>query len=110
LATGGREDLWDIVSNATSSVSNTDDIVGVEVAQLYVTFPEAADEPVRQLRGFQKVTIQPSEIQTVNFELKRRYLGIWDVSAQSWKIEEGDYVFYIGASSRDLKAQTTLTF
>ncbi|KAN0112867.1 glycoside hydrolase family 3 protein [Hyaloscypha variabilis] len=110
LATGGREDLWDIVSNVTSSVSNTDDIVGVEVAQLYVTFPDAADEPVRQLRGFQKVTIQPSEIQTVNFELKRRYLGIWDVSAQSWKIEEGDYVFYIGASSRDLKAQTTLTF
>lgn len=109
LAIGGREDLWDVIANVSSSISNTGGIAGAEVAQLYVTFPDAADEPVRQLRGFEKITILPGESQTVTFELKRRDLSIWDVSAQAWKIESGDYIFYVGASSRDLKAQATLT-
>lgn len=109
LAIGGHEDLWDVVATVSSSVSNTGSIAGAEVAQLYVQFPDAADEPVRQLRGFQKLTIQPGESGDVTFELKRRDLSIWDVSAQNWKIESGDYVFFVGASSRDLKAQATLT-
>jgi beta-glucosidase len=109
LAIGGREDLWDVVATVSSSISNTGDIAGAEVAQLYVKFPDVAGEPVRQLRGFEKVTVQPGESQDITFELKRRDLSVWDVAAQSWKIESGDYVFYVGASSRDLKAQATLT-
>lgn len=109
LAVGGREDLWDVVASASTSISNTGSVAGAEVAQLYISFPAAADEPVRQLRGFEKIMIQPGESQTVTFELKRRDLSVWDVSAQSWKIESGEYVMYVGSSSRDLKAQTTLT-
>jgi beta-glucosidase len=108
LAIGGREDLWDIVATVSSSISNTGGIAGAEVAQLYVKFPDVAGEPVRQLRGFEKVTVQPGENQDITFELKRRDLSVWDVAAQSWKIESGDYVFYVGASSRDLKAEATL--
>lgn len=52
LAIGGREDLWNVVATVSSSISNTGDVAGAEVAQLYVKFPDAADEPVRQLRGF----------------------------------------------------------
>jgi hypothetical protein len=51
----------------------------------------------------------PGAIQTVSFELERKELSIWDASAQGWMIEEGDYIFYVTSSSRDLKSQATLT-
>lgn len=109
LAVGGREDLWDAVATVTATVSNTGAVAGSEVAQLYVGFPAAADEPARQLRGFQKVALEPGQSRTVTFELRRRDLSVWDTAAQNWKVEAGDYTFYVAASSRDLKAQTTLT-
>ena len=109
LAIGGRENLWDVVATVFISISNTGDIAGAEVAQLYIQFPAAADEPLRQLRGFEKVTVAPGDSQAVIFSLKRRYLSTWDVDAQNWKIESGDYVLSVGASSRDLRAEGTLT-
>ncbi len=108
-AIGGREDLWDVVATVSSSISNTGSIAGAEVAQLYIAFPDAADEPVRQLRGFEKVSIESGASATVSFELKRRDLSIWDTEAQEWKIESGDYTVSVGASSRDLKASAVLT-
>ncbi|KAI1337486.1 glycoside hydrolase superfamily [Xylariaceae sp. FL0016] len=108
-AVGGREDLWDVVATVTATVSNTGSVAGAEVAQLYVAFPDAADEPVRQLRGFDKVTIQPGKSATVSFDLKRRDLSIWDTGAQNWKMESGDYSLFVGASSRDLQANATIT-
>lgn len=108
-AVGGREDLWDVVATVATTVSNTGAVAGAEVAQLYVTFPDAAGEPVRQLRGFKKVTIQPGESADVTFELRRRDLSVWDVAGQEWLVESGDYTLYVGASSRDFKAQSTLT-
>lgn len=109
LAIGGREDLWDVVASVSTSISNSGSVAGAEVAQLYIQFPNAADEPVRQLRGFKKVMVQPGASADVEFALKRRDLSVWDVSAQAWKIESGEYVFFVGASSRDLRAQATLT-
>lgn len=108
-AVGGREDLWDIVATVETSVRNTGALAGAEVAQLYVSFPAAAGEPVRQLRGFQKVTIPPGESADVSFSLRRRDLSVWDVTEQEWRVVEGEYVLYVGASSRDFKASTTLT-
>ncbi|KUI64586.1 putative beta-glucosidase D [Cytospora mali] len=108
-AIGGREDLWDNVATVTASVTNTGKLDGAEVAQLYIAFPEAADMPVRNLRGFDKVFIPAGETETVTFELRKRDLAHWDVDAQEWKVEAGDYTLYVGASSRDLKAQATLT-
>lgn len=59
--------------------------------------------------GLPYTSFNYSSTATVTFELKRRDLSVWDVSAQNWKIEIGDYILYVGASSRDFKAQTTLT-
>ncbi|KAH7075084.1 glycoside hydrolase superfamily [Paraphoma chrysanthemicola] len=109
LAVGGREDLWDIVATVATSVSNTGSVAGAEVAQLYVEFPAAADEPVRQLRGFQKVAIQPGQVTAVKFELRRRDLSIWDVSAQEWAVVRGEYKFWVGTNSRELGVSTTLS-
>lgn len=107
-AVGGREDLWDVVAQVSSRISNTGSTGGQEVAQLYVSFPAAADEPVRQLRGFEKVAIQPGGSEAVTFELVRRDLSVWDTTAQEWKVESGEYTFWVGSSSRDLKAKATL--
>ncbi|KAF2642219.1 glycoside hydrolase family 3 protein [Massarina eburnea CBS 473.64] len=108
-AVGGREDLWDIVATVSTDVANSGKIAGAEVAQLYVEFPAEADEPVRQLRGFQKMTIQPGQKQNVEFELRRRDLSVWDTEAQEWRVVRGTYKFSVGASSRDLKASGSIT-
>ncbi|KAF2129979.1 glycoside hydrolase family 3 protein [Dothidotthia symphoricarpi CBS 119687] len=109
LAVGGREDLWDIVAEASISLTNSGDIAGAEIAQLYVEFPSAADEPIRQLRGFQKVMIEAGSTEKATFQLRRRDLSIWDVETQEWAIVRGDYILHVGASSRDLKVSGTIT-
>lgn len=109
IGIGGREDLWDIVATVTTTIANTGDVSGAEVAQLYVSFPDAAGEPVRQLRGFKKVVLGAGESADVKFELRRRDLSVWDVVGQEWSVVEGEYGFKVGRSSRDFKASTSLT-
>lgn len=105
LTLGGQKDLFDEIVTVTSSVKNTGDSAGAEVAQLYVSYPSAASQPPKQLRGFEKVTLQPGEEQEVSFALRRRDLSYWDVEAQKWAIAKGTYEVHVGASSRDLRAQ-----
>ncbi|KAK6217998.1 hypothetical protein LQW54_003056 [Pestalotiopsis sp. IQ-011] len=109
MALGGQEDLFDDIVNVTASVSNSGSLEGAEVAQLYVSFPDEAEQPVRILRGFEKVTIAPGASADISFPLRRRDLSYWDTAAQGWAIASGDYTLAVGASSRDLKASTTLT-
>jgi beta-glucosidase len=45
----------------------------------------------------------------VTFNLRRRDLSMWDVAAQEWAVLSGDYIFNVGASSRDLRLSATLT-
>jgi beta-glucosidase len=108
LAVGGREDLWDIVATATASITNTGSLEGSEVAQLYVEFPAEADQPIRQLRGFQKVMLQPGATSKVEFELRRKDLSVWDVAAQEWMVVRGEYKMSVGASSRNFKAHSSI--
>jgi beta-glucosidase len=108
-AVGGRIDLWDVVANVSTSITNTGVIDGAEVVQLYIAFPNVADAPIRSLRGFEKINVAAGATETITFELKRRDLSFWDVTAQEWTVASGDYTLYVGASSRDLRAQTTLT-
>ncbi|TVY91186.1 putative beta-glucosidase M [Lachnellula willkommii] len=102
---GGHPELWDILFNVTAIISNVGEVAGAEIAQLYLGIPTA---PVRQLRGFDKVTIQPGDSAEVLFSLTRRDLSVWDVVAQKWKLQSASYNVSIGASSRDLRLNTTL--
>ncbi|KAL3423481.1 cel3e secreted beta-glucosidase [Phlyctema vagabunda] len=105
---GGQSDLWDVVATVTASVTNTGSVAAQEVAQLYLGIP-ADGQPIRQLRGFEKVLIQPGETALVEFELKRRDLSVWDTAAQKWSlILDADYQVYVGSSSRDLPLTGTL--
>lgn len=108
LAVGGKTDLWDEVISASVTVANNGTVDGNEVSQLYVEYSAAADQPVRQLRGFERTLITSRSSATVTFSVRRRDISFWDVVAQEWGIASGDYVFSVGASSRDLRASQTL--
>ncbi|KAK7999083.1 glycoside hydrolase family 3 protein [Apiospora marii] len=110
VESGGQIDLWDVVATVSATVTNTGEVEGAEVAQLYVGIPgDKNDTPVRQLRGFAKPTLAPGESATVEFPLNRRDLSTWDVVAQNWKLQKGEYAIHVGSSSRSLPLTTTLT-
>lgn len=106
IVEGGQEDLWDVLFQVTASVSNSGDVDGAEVAQLYAGIPGG---PVRQLRGFSKVDVESGKSVDLSFDLQRRDLSIWDVVAQKWQLQKGEYKVYVGGSSRDLPLEGTLT-
>ena len=103
---GGNPHLWDELVTATVQVQNSGSVDGAEVAQLYLGIPGG---PVRQLRGFEKVTISSGKSETVTFSLTRRDLSSWDVNAQQWALQEGQYKVYVGQSSRNLPLTTTFS-
>ncbi len=113
---GGHPQLWDVVAMVRCTVVNVGDTEGAEIAQLYVGIPDESadkgrrdkeyerDTPIRQLRGFSRVgPLVPGETREVEFELTRRDLSVWDVVAQQWRLRRGEYQFWVGASSRDLR-------
>lgn len=109
LGLGGTTGLFENAVQIATSVKNTGVLEGAEVAQLYVSFPKEAQQPIRILRGFEKVTVAPGETAEVNFTLRRRDLSYWDVKAQQWAVASGKYTFSVGSSSRELYGNTTLT-
>lgn len=107
LAVGGKEDLWYEAVQVSVNIQNNGTVDGNEVSQLYVQFPDEADAPLRQLRGFERTFITTGSTETVTFSVKRRDLSYWDVASQEWAIPSGDFVFSVGASSRDLRVSET---
>lgn len=93
-------DLWAVAATVEATVSNSGKVAGAEVAQLYLAIPNS---PPRQLRGFEKVALKANESATIRFELTRRDFGVWDVEAQAWRIQDGEYKVFVGASSRDIR-------
>lgn len=109
---GGNPELWANIYNVTATITNSGDVAGAAVPQLYVGFPvdtTPAGTPPRQLRGFEKIYLEVGESQTVSFLLMRRDLSYWDIVSQQWLIPGGEIVLSIGWSSRDLVATTTIS-
>jgi beta-glucosidase len=108
-APGGNPSLYDVLITATVTITNTGNLPGKEVVQLYVSYPDSVGEPPRQLRGFEKISLDAEGSTTVEFDLVRKDLSYWDVVSQNWIIANGTYVLYVGSSSRDLKLQQTVS-
>ncbi|KAH7316867.1 beta-glucosidase [Stachybotrys elegans] len=107
---GGNPDLWEVHVAVSVEVSNAGPVDGKVVPQLYLSYPESSDVdfPVRVLRGFNKLLLKKGEKKTVTFELTRRDLSYWSVELQNWvMLEEGEYTFAVGESSRDVKVKAT---
>ncbi len=83
-------------------LTNTGSVAGAEVAELYVSDPSAqVDRPERELKGFQKVRLDPGQTKTVTISLDARSFSYWDESAQKWIIDPGKFVVRVGDSSEN---------
>ncbi|RMD40563.1 hypothetical protein DV735_g4575, partial [Chaetothyriales sp. CBS 134920] len=108
IVAGGKTDLWDKIVLVSVMVSNTGaEFSAAEIAQLYVTIPDSGLG--RQLRGFDKIELAPGASAELFFPITRRDLSVWDVVAQDWKLQNGVYLIEVGASSRNLPLNTTVT-
>ncbi|KEZ45775.1 putative beta-glucosidase L [Scedosporium apiospermum] len=110
LKPGGPEDLYEIVATITATITNSGEVDGAEVAQLYVTYPSSAPEtPPKQLRGFQKLKLKAGEAGEATFNVRRKDISFWDVGQQKWVVPEGEFKVAVGASSRDLRLDGAFT-
>lgn len=91
---------------ASVKVRNSGRRAGKEIVQLYVHDDEASViRPSKELKGFEKVALDPGESTTVRFRLDRRAFAFWEVATQSWRVEAGSFTILAGASSRDIRLE-----
>lgn len=91
-------------------VENTGALPGKEVVQLYVGDRESTVfRPVRELKGFEKVSLAPGEIKTVTFTLDKRAFAYWNAGLHDWHVETGAFIIEIGRSSRDIALSCAVT-
>lgn len=85
-------------------VTNTGHCAGAEVVQVYVGFngEDTVGRPCRELRGFEKVRLQPGERKTVSVSLDLRAFSYYEERIHDWYAESGEYTVFVGTSSRDL--------
>ncbi len=88
---------------ASVTVTNTGKVAGDEVAQLYLTFPDVKGAPLRAIRGFQRVHLEPGASQTVQFELKPRDLSMVSEAGEPM-IAEGHYTVNVGGGQPGMGA------
>jgi beta-glucosidase len=90
-------------------VKNTGSVAGDDVAQLYIHDPVASlSQPVRRLRGFQRVTLKPGEETTVSWTLDASDVGFYDNKGR-FRVEPGTIEAYVGdTSSTDQKVVFTV--
>ncbi len=88
---------------ATVTVTNTGKRAGKTVVQLYVGDCESSVfRPVRELKGFEKVSLQPGESKDLSFTLDKRAFAYWNTQIHDWHVESGEFRIEIGRSSRDI--------
>jgi len=100
----------DLAVTVTASVTNTGQLAGAEVVQVYVGDVVASvSRPLRELKGFVKVHLQPGETQQVSCQLDERAFAFWSQRFRQWVVESGEFTIAVGTSSRDLVATETIT-
>jgi beta-glucosidase len=83
----------------TVRVTNTGNMAGDEIAQLYLHHDVSSVEvPDKALRGFSRFHLNPGESTTVTFHLGQSQLAVWNI-AHKWVVERGPYTIFVGGSS-----------
>ena len=91
-------------------VTNTGKRAGSETVQLYISdLKSSVDRPVKELKGFSKVALQPGETKTVTFEIDEPALSFFDADKHAWVSEPGDFEALVGASSADIRSKVKFT-
>lgn len=87
-------------------IKNAGQTAGAEIAQLYVSKPESrVFRAKKELKGFEKIFLEPGEEKTVEIELEPRAFIFWNTAEDSWCAESGEYRILVGASSRDIRLE-----
>ncbi|WP_369014097.1 glycoside hydrolase family 3 C-terminal domain-containing protein [Flavobacterium anhuiense] len=88
----------------TVSIKNTGKVAGKEVVQLYVNDETSSlPRPTKELKGFEKISLEPGEEKTVRFTLTKKDLSYYDDTKKEWIAEPGKFRIMIGASATDIR-------
>ena len=91
-------------------VENVGDRAGKEVVQVYVADDCASvDRPSRELKAFEKTSLEPDETTTITFQLERDAFSFYDVDGGNWIVESGVFEVLVGSSSRDVRLRETVS-
>ena len=92
------------------TVTNTGSVAGTEIVQLYVAKKNSElFRPARELKGFARVTLAPGEKQRITLTLDDKAFRFWNVKANRWEIEGGEYELLVGASVEDIRLCEKIT-
>ena len=90
---------------AEVTVTNTGKVAGKEVVQMYLQdVVGSTTRPLRELKGFEKISLEPGESKTVTFEIDAQDLSYFDADKHEWVAEPGKFKALIGSSSEDVKS------
>ena len=103
-----RADKREITADGKLTISvdvkNTGSVTGAEVVQLYISDSKSSQpRPVKELKGFKKVSLAPGEIQQVDFTIDRSALSFYDEQTGEWTAEPGEFVAIVNNSSAPTK-------
>ncbi|QUG84566.1 glycoside hydrolase family 3 C-terminal domain-containing protein [Bacillus nitratireducens] len=91
------------------NVKNIGSTVGKEIVQLYIKDVESTMiRPEKELKGFEKVELQPGEEKTVSFTLNKRSFAYYNVELKDWHVETGEFEILVGKSSREIVLQDNM--
>lgn len=92
------------------TVTNTGSVAGTEIVQLYVAKKNSElFRPAKELKGFARVTLAPGEKQRITITLDDKAFRFWNVKANRWEIEGGEYELLVGASVEDIRLCEKIT-
>jgi beta-glucosidase len=95
----------DDVLRVSVELTNTGTRSGTEVVQLYVSAKQSqVERPVKELKAFRRVRLQPGDLEHVSLEVPAHDLGYYDEEASSWVVEPGAYEVIVARNSEDAKA------
>lgn len=90
-------------------LKNTGKRAGAEIVQCYVQDAEAAiDQPIKALKAFARVVLEPGKSKTVQLSLPRSAFAYYDVQTQAWRVEPGVFRFLVGSSAQDIRQTAEL--
>lgn len=95
--------------SVSMNLSNTGEVAGKEVVQLYVKDNESSlRRPEKELKDFQKIALEPGASQTINFELGEEAFKYYDDEKGQWVLEPGAFTILLGSSSKDIRLEGTV--
>lgn len=90
------------------NIKNIGKYNGNEVAQVYISYPQLPDMPLKELKAFRKVALAANEEKTISFSIALSELTKWDETKHAFKLNKGSYTIMVGENAADVKVVSTV--